>query len=288
MADSTPITAPVDFETFVQLVHERYETMSKSYQGIALYLTQNPNEIAMHSVNVIAERCGIHASSFVRFAQSMGYSGFKDLQAVFQKRLDTAAPGFEARVRALEDDLGNRDDPSDMGFLRDLVIKDIASLQSLLEDISSDDIAAAADRLSQAEVVFLLGQLRSAPVVDFIRYMLTMIGKRCVMLNPSGGLATYMAQTMKKGDVLLAVSFRYYANEVVKIVEEVHQAGRPIIAITDSALSPLAKSASPYFIIPEHRQTFSRSIAAPMCISQALVLATAARLQGDKNPISIP
>ena len=202
--------------------------------------------------------------------------------------METAAPGFEARVRALEDDLGNRDDPSDMGFLRDLVVKDIASLQSLLEDISGDEIAVAADLLSKAETVFLVGQLRSAPVVDFMRYMLTMIGKRCVMLDPSGGLATHMAQTMKSGDILFAVSFRYYANEVVKIVEQVQEAAYPIIAITDSNLSPLAKSAEPYFVVPEHRQTFSRSIAAPMCVSQALVLATAARLQdGDQSP-SIP
>ena len=203
MDDGNSISDPTNFEAFVQLVQERYESMSKSHQAIALYLTQNPNEVAVHSVNSIADRCGIHASSFVRFAQAMGYSGFKDLQVVFQKRLETAAPGFEARVRALEDDLGNRDDPSDMGFLRDLVVKDIASLQSLLEDISGDKIAVAADLLSKAETVFLVGQLRSAPVVDFMRYMLTMIGKRCVMLDPSGGLATHMAQTMKSGESLL-------------------------------------------------------------------------------------
>lgn len=288
MGDQNLSTGPSDFETFVQLVQERYDKMSKSHQAIALYLTQNPNEIAVHSVNAIADRCGIHASSFVRFAQAMGYTGFKDLQVLFQKRLETAAPGFEARVRALEDDLGNRDDPSDMGFLRDLVVRDIASLQSLLEDISGDDLALAADGLSKAETVFLIGQLRSAPVVDFIRYMLTMIGKRCVMLDPSGGLATHMAQTMQTGDVLVAVSFRYYANEVVKIVEQVQEVGHPIIAITDSNLSPLAKSAKPFFVVPEHRQTFSRSIAAPMCISQALVLATAARLQGGDHDPNIP
>lgn len=278
----------MDFETFVQQVQERYDGMSRSHQVIALYLTQNPNEIAVHSVNAIADRCGVHASSFVRFAQAMGYSGFKDLQVLFQRRLETAAPGFEARVRALEDDLGNHGDPTDMGFLRELVVKDIASLQSLLDDVAGEDIAEAADKLSNAETVFLVGQLRSAPVVEFIRYMLTMIGKRCVMLDPSGGLATHMAQTMKFSDVLLAVSFRYYANEVVTIVEQAQRDGHAVISITDSTLSPLAKSAKPHFVVPEHRHTFSRSIAAPMCLSQALVLATAARLQSNGHKPSIP
>ncbi|WP_439410165.1 hypothetical protein ACNJX9_33145 [Bradyrhizobium sp. DASA03076] len=46
--------------------------MSKSYRRVAVYLTQNPNDVAALSVNAIADRCGIHASSSVRFAQSLG------------------------------------------------------------------------------------------------------------------------------------------------------------------------------------------------------------------------
>jgi len=283
-----PRAAPTEFETLLQLIHERFERMSKSHQQISIYLTQNPNEVAVHSVNAIAERCGIHASSFVRFAQSLGYTGFKDLQGLFQKRLETAAPGFEARVRALESDLEDRHDPTDFGFLQDLVVKDIASLQALLDTVTTDDLSKAADLLAGASTAYLLGQLRSAPIVDFLRYMLTMIGKRCVLLDPSGGLATHMAKTMSKDDVLIAVSFRYYANEVVSIVDAVCEAGPHIVAISDGTLSPLAKSADVLFSVPEHRHTFSRSIAAPMCISQALVLATAARLQVDAKQPQIP
>ena len=72
----------------------------------------------------LQERRGIHASSFAQFAQSLGYNGFKDLQTLFQKRLEAAVPGFEARVRALESYLEDRDDPTDYGFLQDLVVKD--------------------------------------------------------------------------------------------------------------------------------------------------------------------
>ena len=84
---------PQDYEELIRIIHDRHDQMSKTYQRIAVYLTQNPNEVAVHSVNAIAERCGIHASSFVRFAQSLGYKGFKEMQAVFQRRLSTAAPG---------------------------------------------------------------------------------------------------------------------------------------------------------------------------------------------------
>ncbi len=96
---------PQNYEALIRLIHDEYDGMSKSYQRIAEFLTQNPNDVAIMPVNAIAESCGIHASSFVRFAQKLGYSGFKDLQVPFQRRLSTAAPGFEARVQALETDL---------------------------------------------------------------------------------------------------------------------------------------------------------------------------------------
>ncbi len=217
--------------------------------------------------------------------QSLGYKGFKELQLLLQKRLATAAPGFGARVKALESELHNRKDRSEFGFLRDLVVKDIASLQGLLEDISQADLARAANEIVDANTVYLLGQLRSAPVVDLLRYVLTMLGKRCILLDPGGGLAAHMARTMKRGDVLVAVSFRFYAAEVVNIVEEAGKRGVPIIAISDSTLSPLAKYSCVLFPVPEHDYTFSRSLAAPMRLAQALVIAVAARLQpGDETP----
>ncbi len=74
-----------------------------------------------------------------------------------------------------------------------------------------------------------------------------------------------MARTMRAEDVLLAVSFRFYATEVVNIVEAAAGRGVPIIAISDSTLSPLAKCADVLFPVPEREYTFSRSLAAPMC-----------------------
>ncbi len=279
---------PQDYEELIRLIHDRHDGMSKTYQRISVFLTQNPNDVAVQSVNAIAERCGIHASSFVRFAQSLGYKGFKELQSLFQKRLSTAAPGFEARVKALKGELNAASERSEKGFLRDLVVRDIASLQLLLDDIEDGDLARAADMLQGAEVIYLLGQLRSTPVVELLRYVLTMLGKRCVLLDAGGGLATHVARTIGPRDLLLAVSFRFYANEVVNIVEEAGQRGTEIIAITDSTLSPLAKWARVLFAVPEHDYTFSRSLAAPMCLAQALVVAVAARVQDDDQAPRIP
>jgi DNA-binding MurR/RpiR family transcriptional regulator len=278
---------PKDYEELIGLIHERYDEMSKTYQNISIYLTQNPNDVAVHSVNVIATKCGIHASSIVRFAQSLGYKGFKELQALFQRRLATAAPGFEARRKALDEQLQKRD-KSELSFLRELVVQDIAALQEMLDTIDTSSISKAAKIIDTADTVYLVGQLRSTPVVELLRYILTMIGKRCILLDTNGGLATHMARTIQTTDVLIAVSFRYYANEVVNIVEEVGQMDVPIVAITDSTLSPLARTARVLFPVPEHDHVFSRSMAAPICLAQTLTVAVAALKQDSKDTPRIP
>ena len=142
---------PATYEELIRVIHDRFDQMSKTYQRIAEYLTQRPNDVAVNSVNAIAAQCDIHASSFVRFAQALGYSGFKDLQALFQARLSTAAPGFEARKKALEGELSLREDHSELGFLRDLVVRDVASLQDLLDKIEAKDMARAADLIEKAD-----------------------------------------------------------------------------------------------------------------------------------------
>ena len=283
-----PQGAPESYEELVQQIHERYDQISATYQRISTYLTQNPNDVAVLSVNAIAKRCGMHASSLVRYSQSLGYSGFKQLQLVFRERLSTAAPGFDARIRALEGELGMRDGKAHSTFLQSLVVRDIESLQALLSDVTEEQIQQATELLKNAETIYLIGQLRSAPVVELLRYILTMLRKRTVLLDASGGLATHMAKTIGSADVLVAVSFQFYAIEVVNVVEETAQRNVPIVAITDSTLSPLAKCASVLFTVPEHEYTFSRSLAAPMCLAQALTVSLASQLQSDKIAPRIP
>jgi DNA-binding MurR/RpiR family transcriptional regulator len=280
--------APENYEDLIRLIHERHDDMSKTYQRIAEFLTQNPNEVAVQSVNSIAASCGIHASSFVRFAQYLGYKGFKELQVLFQIRLSTAAPGFEARKKALEGELSVIEDRSELGFLKELVVRDIASLQDLLDKINGQDLAKAAQMIEAADTIYLLGQLRAEPVVNLLRYILTMLGRPCVLLDASGGLATHMARNIKKTDLILAVSFRFYANEVVNIVEEASKKGVPIISISDSTLSPLMKPSKILFAVPEHEYTFSRSLAAPMCLAQALMVSVASRVQHNTKDPRIP
>jgi len=280
---SKPRQGPQTFEELTRTIHEQFEGLSKTNRQIAVYLTQNPNDVAMSSVNMIAEKCGIHASSFVRFAQGFGYSGFKELQQVFRERLTTAAPGFETRAQQMRADAGRRRATGLRAHLQELVIGDADSLERLIAGVDEARLETAVSLLAAAQTVFLVGQLRSEPIVVLLRYILTMLGRRAILLDSAGGLATQMSKIATEKDVLIAVSFRYYATEVVNIVDDLANRGVPVIGITDTTLSPLAKSSKVIFDVPERDHAFSRSLAAPICLAQGLMLGLAARLSEDET-----
>lgn len=281
--DDEKIVPEENYEGIVNVITAEYPNLSERYQQVARFFTQNPNIVALESINAIAAKCGAHPSILVRFAQHFGYSGFKQMQSVFQTRLATTAPGFRERIGALEADLQRNVDQGNLGFLKNLVVRDIATLQALLSSVTEEALAQSAQYLRDAETIYVAGQLRSEPIAQFLRYILTMLGRRVILLDASGGLAPEIAGTMTPNDALVAIAFRHYAKEVIMIAEIAARTKVPTIAITDSQLSPLAKDATVLFTIPEEEYTFSRSLAAPMCLTQCIGIALAALLQPNHD-----
>src|SRR4051794_16576833 len=187
---------PKNYEGIVNLITRDYADLSAGFQQIARFFTQNPNVVALESINAVAAKCGAHPSSLVRFAQNLGYTGFKQLQTVFQTRLATAAPGFRERISVLESELSRNVSHGNRGFLKDLVVRDIAALQGLLETVGEEALATAARLIAGAETIYIVGQLRSEPIAILMRYLLTMLQRKVVLLDPAGGLAQEMAITI--------------------------------------------------------------------------------------------
>jgi DNA-binding MurR/RpiR family transcriptional regulator len=269
---------PQNYEGVVNLITANYDRLSAGYQQVARFFTQNPNIIALESINAIAAKTKVHPSTLVRFAQNLGYSGFKELQSVFQTRLATAAPGFRERVNFLDAEISRNESRGDIGFLRNMVVRDIAALQGLLESVGEEKLQRTAELCASAGCIYVAGQLRSDPIASLVRYLMTMLQRKVILMDCAGGLAQEIALTMGKGDVLIAIAFRHYAKEVVAIAELAVKQNVLLVAITDSQLSPLAKGAEVLFTIPEDEYTFSRSLAAPMCLVQTIATATAAKL----------
>jgi DNA-binding MurR/RpiR family transcriptional regulator len=275
------VAAPSTYEQLINAISESYPAMSRRFQEIARFVVQNPNEVALSSVKSTATRIGLNPSALVRFAQRFEFSGYSEMQRLFQARLLNAAPGINDRLRALRRELGGAGRAGQHGPLRDLVLADVAALHHLLDVVSEADLGRAADLLARARTVYVIGQYRAFPVAQYLHYAMVYFRRDVRLIDGAGGLATDQAQIIGPDCVLLAVSFRFYAREVVDIVEATHARGVPIIAIADSQLSPLAKHATVAFLVAESEHNFAHSLAAPMCMALGLVIGMADHLGAE-------
>ena len=95
-----------------------------------------------------------------------------------------------------------------------------------------------------------------------------------MLLDSVGGMFAEQGKTIRKGDVLLAISFSPYANEVLKLAGNVQERGIPVIVISDSILSPLGLFSDVCLEVEETEVFGFRGVvlSALMCLSLSLVV----------------
>src|SRR5690606_15503129 len=230
MTDAT--TAPATAEALRAEIVRRYETLSKRLKQIARYILDEPNDIALETLAVIAERCGVQPSAIVRLAKSFGFEGASQMQRLFRDGLlsNNAALGYSERVRQLGQATSASDaEPADL--LAEFVEGNTLAIQNLLQTVSGADMRTAVDLILAANTVQIVGFRRSFPVASYLAYSLLQAGKRAVFIDGVGGLAKQQVQLIGADDLLIAVSFHPYSEETVGIIDIVRANGGRILAI---------------------------------------------------------
>jgi DNA-binding MurR/RpiR family transcriptional regulator len=115
-------------------------------------------------------------------------------------------------------------------------------------------------------------------VACYLAYALNQLELRAQLLDGLGGMLNEFAHGIGKRDVLLVASFRNYTPAVVETALACRARGVAVVAITDSALSPLKPAADVCFELGDDSSRPFRSLVAPLCLAQALVVSTGQRL----------
>ena len=265
--------APATAEELRAEIVLRYEGLSKRLKQIARYVLDEPNDIALETLAVIATRCGVQPSAIIRFAKTFGFEGASQMQRLFRDGLlsNNVALGYSERVRQLND-ATSADGVEPADLLAEFVEGNMLALQNLLQTVGKTDMRAAVDLIADAQTVHVVGFRRSFPVASYLVYSLLQAGKRAVFIDGVAGLALAQVQAMLPQDLLIAVSYHPYAEETIAVVEAARASGGKVLAISDSLVSPVAKPADLVLQTRESEVRKFRSLSASMCLAQALVI----------------
>lgn len=271
--ETVTANAPASADELRAAILERYDSLSKRLQQIARYVLDEPNEMALETLAVISERCGVQPSAIVRFAKSFGYPGASQMQRLFRDGLLSghAGLGYGERVRHFNEAVAKKPE-SGADVLAEFVEGNTLALQNLGQTVSEADMANAVRLIDKAETVYVVGFRRSFPVASYLAYSLQQLNKRTLFIDGVAGLTKQQVQTIGPKDLLVAVSYHPYAEETVHAVEMASQRGARILSISDSLVSPIAKLASLVLHVRESEVRTFRSLAASICLAQALVI----------------
>jgi DNA-binding MurR/RpiR family transcriptional regulator len=254
---------PETFEELQAVIASDGDRLPKRLRAVAIHVTQNPHDVALATISTLAEAMGSTPSTLVRFAKTFGYAGFSDLQEVFKAHLKTGLgrPARDQAAHALSP------------FLRAAE----GSLAALDKSFDATAFAAMAEAMAAAPVLHLIGSKRAFPVVSYLSLTLLQHGFRTVLIDNIGSLASDQLSVLTPEDVVLSVSFSPYNSPTPDFTRMARGRGARVLALTDSALSPLVGLADRCLIVAEKSEAGYRTLAATMVAALGLAVAAAER-----------
>jgi DNA-binding MurR/RpiR family transcriptional regulator len=264
-------------------IGRRYPALSPQLQRIARFALERPQDVALDTVAAAASKVEVQPSAMVRFAQALGYGGYSDMQRLFRDRLVERSHSYRERIASLRkghEASGSRP----KAVLRDFVADSIANLSHLEEHVPAERLRDAVRLLARARRIHILAQRRAFPVACYLSYALAQLELPVSLLDGVGGMVREQARGLGPDDALVAVSFRNYSPDVIEIAADCHRRGLPVVVITDSAVSPLMRSAAVAFDLGDHSDRPFRSLVEPLCLAQALVVSIGHELADRQSP----
>ncbi len=263
--------APGDVASFHTRLAELSPAMPKRLRQCADFVARNPDRIAVSTVADLARAAGVQPSAFVRFCQIMGFSGFSDLQTLFRGELAERWPDYATRLENLRADGEAR--PA--ALLAEFVEAGRASLEMLAHQVDAGALERAVGLLSEAGIIHILGLSRAYPVAAYLSYAFEKMDIPTMLHDKTGNLDH--RHSIRRGDVLLAISFSPYTPETVALAGFAHGLGVELVAITDALNSPFHKLGAEALIVSEVDVGAFRALSATLSLAISLAVAVGAR-----------
>lgn len=277
---------PADLEELRAQIVARHDELSPRLRQVAAYVLDHPNDMGLQTLAVIAERCGVQASTIVRFAKAFGYDGASQMQRLFRDELINSAPSpsYAERIRQFNARTGDGQDLTPLELMQEFVTSNIIALDHIKDTVDGASLEQAVDLMEQAAAVYLVGLRRSFPVAAYLAYALRHVEKPVHLIDGLAGMLVEQSSMITGSDLLFAISFRPYARETGEIVSQAKSVGARVIAISDSQLSPVSRDADVSFEIKDAEVRQFRSLTGSLCLAQTLVVGYAHRVEGRATP----
>ena len=256
-------------------IQNRMSDFSKSQKLISNYILENYDKAAYMTASKLGATVKVSESTVVRYAIELGFDGYPEFQHSLQEIVRTKLTSFQ-RMEVTNSLIGDGD------ALTKVLMSDIDKIKRTVEDIDHEAFEAAVNSIVGAKNIYIIGIGSASVLASALNINLRMIFDNVRFIVASSATEIYEQMiSIGKGDVMVAISFPRYSKKVVSAVNLAKKSGADVIALTDSAASPIASLADQNLFARSDMASFADSLVAPLSVINALVVEVSRRKQDE-------
>ena len=241
-------------------------TLSKAERRVGRALLADYPSAGLTSAARLAERAEVSPPTVLRFAQSLGYDGFADLQVALRAELTARSNGPITRLPSA---------PAADGLL-DRLLRQASAQNELAEDtlaqIPATALEAAVGLLSDAGRPLYLhgGRFSHLLAVHLGQHLEQLRPGVRPLADPTGRDVGAMIELTRR-DVVVLFDYHRYQRSAAELAARVHRAGATVLLITDDLACPVAPEAEVVLAASSTVGTTYQSMAAGFLLTEALI-----------------
>ncbi|MBM3128894.1 MAG: MurR/RpiR family transcriptional regulator [Chloroflexi bacterium] len=243
-----------------------FPTLSHAHQKLARLILDNGLFVAFASAAELGKQVGVSNATVVRFCQTLGYDGYPELQAAVRANLPTYVHKVQqierksARVRT-------------ENLLQRVFEIDAQNLSDTLAALDQARFWAATRAITRAsDILVVAGGLSAGPAL-YLAHSLNVMGFDARAALNGGIPLTLELTRVKASSVLIGISVWRYVADTVAAMEHARRIGATRIAISDSAVAPIAQHAAFAFQVATNGAAHSLSLTSMLALINAFVAA---------------
>jgi len=221
------------------------------------------------SADQLAKASGVGEATVIRFARILGYKGYSDMKAEFQRALIdnfTSSKKVEEGLKSVSSET----------VLDELLKTHIAVFQNMNVAELTRSLKNAAKIIFEANDVYVFGEGAALVPAMELSFWLNRFGKKTWLFGTTGRSFFEHVVNIRKNDVSIGFAYRKINFELRILFSETRKRGGKNILFTDRALNQLCELADEIIVTDRGGIGSYRSMAIPVIMSDALLFEFAA------------
>ena len=248
------------------------DALTPAERRIAAVVASDPTAAAFATVAEFAARAETSPPTVVRFATKLGFDGYTSFQAATRRSVSEQITTPTDRIRRRP-----------AGNARTAALAALTTaITTASTDLDDERLAAlAAPIVNGSGALWIVASETSSPAAHVMAANLRLVRRQVRHLDGSPAAIATAVVDAGPDDVVIAIDFERYEQNVVSTTRLLADAGAKVVALTDGPLSPLAHLADRWIAIPVPAVGPFDSALPVLAVVEALSAEVAAGLRSD-------